>query len=601
MAIAGRLAYHFEQAGHHEKALHYHLEAGHTAKTQYAYEAAIEHYQKAVTLLKARQNFDQAAQILMQLGLVQHQIFNFQGAQQVYEEAFALGQQMAEVQPAPLPRTPYTLRTTAEGEPHTLDPILCAETTSGIIIGQLFSGLVAENQALEIEPDIAQRWEILEEGRKYIFHLRSDVTWSDGTPVTAADFEYAWKRILNPASGSAKANLLYDVKGAAAFHQGQVTNPDRVGIFSLDKQTVVVELERPTGYFLNLLATAATPVPHHIVEAYGAAWTAVENIVTNGPFRLEAWKKGKVMHLVRNQAYHGRFEGNVERVEVLFNLDDPSRELAWYETGRLDIARVLPLAGQLARQQSREEVITRPSLQTLFLDFDKSRSPFADPRVRRAFILAANRAGLPNNLRENYGSLATGGFSPPGMPGHSAEIGLPHDPAQARQFLAEAGYPEGRNFPEIDWLIASLLEPLAGYLQEQWQKNLGIYRFKKKSVSWGTVRERAQQEQPALLLCGWVADYPDPDTFLRVCLRQLSLPGWRNESYDQLIEQAMHMTDQPKRLELYRQADKILIDEAVLMPLTYGHWQMLVKPWVKQHAHTPHRNVFWKDVIIEAH
>ena len=513
-----------------------------------------------------------------------------------YGEGFALHQ------PATLPPAPHPLRTTAEGEPLTLDPTLARETTSGIIIGQLFSGLVAESQELEIVPDIAQRWEILEDGRKYIFHLRPDVTWSDGRPVTAADFEYAWKRALNPATGAAEANLLYDVKGARAFHQGQFANPDSVGVSTADEHTLVVELEGPTGYFLNLLASQITfPMPQHVVEAYGEAWTEVEHIVTNGPFKLEAWKKGEVMLLARNGAYHGRFGGNVERVEVLFNANDLATDLAWYEAGRLDIARMPPLTEQQARQQHAGEYVTRPVLRTFYLDFDMSRPPFADPRVRRAFILATDRSRIPHNLMENYGSPATGGFCPPGMPGHSADIGLPYDPAQARQLLAEAGYPEGRNFPEIDWLIAEFLEPLTGYLQEQWQKNLGIHLFKKRSAPWGIVQKKRQQEPPALLLSGWVADYPDPDNFLRVCLQQQRLPGWQNETYDRLVEQAGRITDQHQRLKLYRQADKILIEEAVLMPLTYGRMPMLVKPWVKQHVHQPHRSVFWQDVIIEPH
>ena len=477
--IAGRLAYHFEQAGDQEKALAYHLEAGHAAKAQYAHEAAIEHYQKAVALLKAQQDFEHAAQISMQLGLVQHQVFDFQGAQQAYEEAFALRQQIGDVLPSTSPPASYTLRTTAEGEPDTLDPTLCADTTSGIIIGQLFSGLVTETPGMELVPDVAQRWEILADGRKYIFHLRSDVTWSDGAPVTATDFEYAWKRVLNPTFGSVEANMLYDVKGASAFHQGLVSNPDSVGVSTLDKHTLTVELERPASYFLSLLAVPITlPVPQHVVEVHGEAWTDVENIVTNGPFTLEAWQKGEVMNLRRNRAYHGLFRGNVERVEVFFSGDDLTTELAWYEAGRLDVARRPSLKREAKEQRSGEHII-HPTLRTYALDFDKSRPPFDDPRVRRAFVLASNRPGLFDTFSEIYGVPATGGLCPPGMPGHSADIGLPYDPIQARQLLAEAGYPAGRNFPEINWLMNEFLEPLAGYLQEQWQTNLGIPEIKK--------------------------------------------------------------------------------------------------------------------------
>ena len=133
-----------------------------------------------------------------------------------------------------------------------------------------------------------------------------------------------------------------------------------------------------------------------------------------------------------------------------------------------------------------------------------------------------------------------------------------------------------------------------------WQTNLGIHRFNRQSASWAALTKRAQQAQPALVLWGWVADYPDPDNFLRVCL-QHCLPGWRNETFERLIEQAGRITDQRQRLELYRQADKMLIEDAALMPLTYGRWPMLVKPWVKQYTHAPQRRVFWQDVVIEPH
>jgi ABC-type oligopeptide transport system substrate-binding subunit len=288
-------------------------------------------------------------------------------------------------------------------------------------------------------------------------------------------------------------------------------------------------------------------------------------------------------------------------VEVLFSGNDLATELAWYEAGRLDITRLPPLKIE-AKQQHSGEYITRPILRTHYLDFDKSRPPFVDPQVRRAFIMGTNREAMPDHLLDVFGVPATGGFCPPGMPGHSAGIGLPYDPDQARQLLAEAGYPAGRDFPEIDWLILDFLEPLAGYLQEQWQTNLGLGQINKKPVPLGGVgKENWQQEQPALFLIGWVADYPDPDSFLRVCFQQQLLPGWRNERFERLVEQAGRLTDQRQRIELYQQADKILIEDGALMPLTYGRWHMLVKPWVKQHVHAPNRRMFWQDVVIEPH
>jgi oligopeptide transport system substrate-binding protein len=438
----------------------------------------------------------------------------------------------------------------------------------------------------------------LEEGRKYIFHLRDDVRWSDGRPVTAADFEYAWKRVLHPATASEEANLLYDLKGARAFHQGQGPQPERVGVWALDPLTLVVELERPAGYFLQLLTYYLTfPVPQHVVKTYGPAWTAPAHIVCNGPFKVTAWQPGDSMTLARNPAYHGSFQGNVDRGEVRFGL---AQAVAWsmYEAGQLDLAPLFLLSETW--QQHTPDFRFSPFLNTFYLDFDLSRPPFHDLRARQALILALDRQRWADSPLSFQGLPALGGFIPPGMPGHAANLGLPFDPAQARRLLAEAGYLTGQHFPMVDWLVAEGLEPLADDIQAQWQQHLGI-QVSRKTTLWGMLYERVEQDQPALVLRGWVADYPDPDSFLRVCLQQQLGRGWRNEAYDRLIEQARNSTDQRERIELYRQADRILVEEAPLMPAIYGRWGDMVKPWVKGYARLPNGTLFWKDLVIEPH
>ena len=197
---------------------------------------------------------------------------------------------------------------------------------------QLFSGLVELRPDVGVVPDVAQSWQVLQDGKKYLFHLRDDVRWSDGKPVTAGDFEYAWKRVLGDHTTFTIPRLLYDVKGARAFHQGEVSDPDSVGVRALDEITLAVELEGPTGYFLHLLANAVTfPVPRHMVELHGEAWAEPENILTCGPFRLESWQPGERMTLVRNPDYHGRFTGNLECVELLLHDMGPAAGLEMLE------------------------------------------------------------------------------------------------------------------------------------------------------------------------------------------------------------------------------------------------------------------------------
>ena len=475
-------------------------------------------------------------------------------------------------------------------------------TDSSVPIFQLFSGLVEGSTAMEVMPDVAQTWEISDGGRRYHFSLRDDVRWSDGVPVTAGDFEYAWKRTLDPANESPNAGLLYDIKGARAFHQGQVSDPDSVGIRALDDLTLVVELEGQTSYFLSLLASTATyPVPRHAVEAHGEAWTQIGKIVTNGAFKLETWKRDEAMILTRNLEYHSRFKGNLQRVELSFRATE-SAPLDMFEAGNLDIlglADFSPSEWDRARRRNAGEYISAPEAATHYVGFDVSRPPFNNPFVRRAFALATDKTTLANEILGGYLFPALGGFIPPSVPGHSEDIGLPYDPEQAQRLLAEAGYPGGRGFPQVNACARERVRPQAEYLQGVWQRNLGV-DIPWELLPWRQYLDRLERMPAHIVQFVWNADYPDPDSFLRTG-NTLQRTHWRNETYDELVEKARRVLKQKERLKLYRQADRILIDAAAVIPLTYSRSHTLVKPWVRKFPALALNQWFWKDIVIETH
>jgi len=484
-------------------------------------------------------------------------------------------------------------------DPHTLDPTMARDIASAGVAYELFSGLVEFTPDMGVVPEVARSWEVLEGGCKYIFHLRDDVRWTDGTPVTAGDFEYAWKRVLAPATGAPIVELFYDVKGARAFHEGEVDDPDQVGIRALDEVTLVVELEKPTSnYLLRLAVWMCRPIPRHMVEEHGEAWAEVENIVTYGPFKLESWRQGQPMVLVRNPEYRGRFTGNVQRVELSLLVDE-SDPLKMYEANGLDVLDLddlAPLERDRARQRHAGEYLSGPWPSTVYVGFNVSRSPFDDPRVRRAFVMATGRKTLADVILRGYEFPATGGFVPPGIPGHSAGIGLPYDPEQAQRLLAEAGYPGGRGFPAVEAHTYLEFQPRDSYLQTQWRKNLGV-EITWHIAEWEELHYRAS---PNIFRGGWIAGFPDPMSFLEKCpMRQAA--GWQNEAYDGLIEEARQVTDQGERMRLAGQADRILIEAAAVMPLVYRRSHLLVKPWVRRFPTSPVRWWFWKDVIIEPH
>jgi ABC-type oligopeptide transport system substrate-binding subunit/class 3 adenylate cyclase len=596
------IADHLELAGRGVEAADYLLHAGDRARALWAHQEAIRAYERALALLKEQGDQARAAKTLMKLGLTYNNAFEFGRARDAYEEGFALWQLAGEVEPgATLPSAPHALRV-GFAVASVLDPTMARDSNSGLLIDQLFSGLAEETPEMDIVPNVAQSWEVSEGGRRYTFHLRGDLLWSDGTPLTAADFEYSWKRTLNPTTRSPNARLLFDVVGARGFHQGETDDPDSVCVRALDDTTLVVELVAPTGYFPHLLAFSATyPLPRHAVERHGVAWTQVENIVTNGPYRLETWKRDERATLVRDHAYHGRFGGNVQRVEVS-PLSDASSRLELYEADGLDLFHLCDLPpAELDRARNRHagDYVSVPELATEYLGFNAKRPPFDDPRVRRAFVLATDRERMSEVALQ--GELpATGGFVPRGMPGHSAGIALPYDAEQAQQLLAQAGYPEGRGFPAVTLLHSQKRTVQGDYLLAEWTANLGI-EIERDCPDGGAFFERLAAERPELWLIAWTADYPDPDNFLRVGYPPPGDTGWRNDAYYRLIDQARRVTDQNERTEMYQQADRILIQEAALMPYAYGCCHLLVKPWVRRHPVSAPQFWFWKDVVIEPH
>jgi ABC-type oligopeptide transport system substrate-binding subunit len=602
------LAHHYSEAGEREKAANYLLQAGDRARALYAYQEAIGHYQLALQYLKEQavrsaepeRDLGRAARTLMKLGLTHHNALEFKSARRAYEEGCALWQRAGEVEPTvPMPPAPHALRVGSDLSPTTLDPVESNSPVSYALVAQLFSGLVDLTQEMDIVPDVAQTWEVSEGGRHYIFHLRDDVRWSDGVPVTAGDFEYAWKRRLDPVTARPNSSLLYDIGGARAFHLGQVSDPGSVGVRALDPTTLVVELEEPAAYFLQLLE-AAFPVPRHVVEVHGEAWTAMENLVTNGPFRLESWQPGQLLVMVRNPAYHGPFRGNIHRLEWS-SPADPWGALECYEAGDLDVS----FQGSSAeidrvRQRHGEDYVSPPAATTHYLAFDASRRPFDDPRLRQAFALATDRDRLADVLMRGGVSPASGGLVPPGLPGHCPGIGLPHDPDRARKLLAEAGYPGGSGFPTVESLVTDpLLVPPSTCLQEQWREVLEV-DIRWEHVEWARYLDRVEREPPNLSLFGWIADYPDPASFLSDCpFRRRS--GWRNEVYDRLVAEAKGARDERERIELYRQAERTLVAEVPILPLFYQSWHLLVKPWVRRFPVSSICAWFFKDAILEPH
>jgi oligopeptide transport system substrate-binding protein len=307
------------------------------------------------------------------------------------------------------------------------------------------------------------------------------------------------------------------------------------------------------------------------------------------------------MLLERNPRYHGRFSRNVAHVRLALNVSVEDH-LDLYEADELDVVYNWPFSGsEMDRLRARhaDEYVYRPRFQTFYIYFNVTRPPFDDARVRRAFAMAIDKQRLAEVVDRGYHLPASGGFVPPGMPGHSSGIGLLCDAEQAWQLLADAGYPNGLNFPEVTVLARATWGTLTDYLRAQWRENLRVETG--LEILDPTQPSIRSNERAWIARGGWWADYADPDNFLRVDV-QLDAPHWRNPDYERRLDQARQITDQARRMALYQQADRILIEEAVVVPLVYMQSHLLLKPWVRRFPTAAIKSPgFWKDVIIEPH
>lgn len=604
--LAPQLGRHYTEAGDWERAAGYWLEAGTRAREVYAYSEAIQYLQQALSILKERtsQDLDRAARTAMKLGMLYHTLFEYPRARQAFQEAFNLWLHAAAQPQQVLPPAPHPYRQVWTTNIETLDPAVANDAQSISLIEQLFCGLVELNSELDVVPALARSWEFNAGGCEYRFRLRGDARWSDGAPLTAHDFEYAWKRVLAPEQRSPFAEMLLDIKGARAYHNGETADADTVGVQALDDQTLLVELGEPVGHFLYLLTVSmAFAVPRHTVQTWGDAWTEPGHIVTSGPFILKMWQPGERILFERNPDYRGRYTGNLAQVDLRLFQDTSQDKLELYQANLLDMI-TLSTASQVEWGCALHPADYKlaPLALTQYLGFDTAHKPFDDRRVRQALIQAVDRQYFADSIWQGMVNPATGGLVPPGIPGYSPSIGLAYDPERARRLLAEAGYPGGDGFPEIEALTTdtALFVDTTDFIAECWRRQLGL-NITWQHLNWLDYKTRiSQAPSPHIMTMGWAADYPDPETYLAVAMHQ-PYCSWHHSQYEQYLAQARRMADEVERFKFYQAAERLLIEEAAIWPIYYAQLHLLLKPWIQHYPLSSCRISFWRDVIIAQH
>jgi ABC-type oligopeptide transport system substrate-binding subunit/class 3 adenylate cyclase len=593
-AIAPQLAWHFSAADVPGKAAPYLLQAGDGARAQYAFGEAQDYYERAVPKFKALGDLEQATSALRRLAVMYQYNHKFELARDALDESYTLHQQFLRSYSIPIAPASHPFRF-FQYEPTGLDPGRTSDLFSSFFIKQLFSGLFQYTGERDIAPDIAISWEVFDGGRKYIFSLREDVFWSDGEPVIAEDFELAWKRLFHPDNKDyADPVFTKSIKGALAYQSRETEDSNKIGVQALGPTTLEVELEEPSGLLFYLLSMGRSfPVPKHRVGDDQDLWAEPNRIVTNGPFCIGSWQRGKAATLVRNERYYGNTSGNVRVVEIHFSppgLDVEEGEIfarevyKKYQNDEIDYMFVTNFL-ERARREYPGELFAIPADILRFLNFSQpSRAPFDDSRVRKALAHAIDREHYANVLSPGGGfDPGTGGLIPPAIPGHTRDIGLSYDPELARSLLAEAGYPDGANFPDV-LLVAWPPWDLAEFVCGSWERNLNVKVRLEKKFAWLGFSEWSRQAHFAMF--GVKNAFPDPIDTLQ------EFPD-----IDHLLNQAQSLTNPDERIALYRKADRHLVQEAMAIPLVYPRWHWLIKPWIK--IPFTGGDIHIKDVIIE--
>ncbi|MHB9032545.1 MAG: peptide ABC transporter substrate-binding protein [Anaerolineae bacterium] len=485
------------------------------------------------------------------------------------------------------------------GLPPTLDPAMVQDSTSAQYVVHIFSGLVTLDSKLEIAPDLAESWDLSSDGKTYTFHLNRAAVFQDGRALTSEDVVYSLERACSPAVGSPVAtSYLGDIVGVDAFAAGKADHIS--GLQAPDAETVVITIDAPKAYFLaKLTYPAAFVVDRNQVEAGGTSWQQSPN--GSGPFKLETIDSTQIV-LVRNERYYGR-KPALARVEFLMGGGDP---MTMYENDQLDIVSVTSDEIERVMDPSNPlnaELHTASELSVQYLAFDVTKPPFDDRAVRQAFTMAIDRDKLANLVLLGTASAAKG-ILPPAMPGFDDTLnGLPYDPAQAKALLASSRYGASGAMPEVVLSISGTSGQMDGETRAilyMLETNLGI-TLTVEQVAWDSFLSDMNQRVYQMYTSGWIADYPDPQNFLDLLFHSNSTQnhmGYANAQVDKLLEQARIASDQQERFSLYRQAEKLIVEDAVWIPLTHGIDYSLAKPYV--HGFNSSSSIYpWlKDISI---
>lgn len=472
--------------------------------------------------------------------------------------------------------------------PITLDPAVSGELSSHTYIMQIFSGLVYLDEKLDVKPDIAESWQMSGDGKVYTFNIRKGVFFHDGREVTAEDFKYSWERACAPRTMSSTAAIyLNDIVGTDAVLQGKSATIS--GIEVIDKYKLKVTIYSPKTYFIQKMAyPTAFVVDRSNVESSRDWWHQPNG---TGPFKLKEWSEGQLIVLEANSNFY-RVIPRLKTINFHLLAGNP---IDLYEMNEIDVAPIDQTYIYRAKDTKgpfAQELNVFPQLSFTYIGFNISKPPFDDINIRQAFCYATNKNKIIQVILKDTATNANS-IIPPGMPGYNANLGgFEYNIDKAKALIASSKYQRAENIPPIKFTISGLggyIPDYIGALIQDWKNNLGV-NISVRQLEPEIFLYRLKDEADEMFYLGWIADYPDPQDFLENLFSTdyfYNTGKYSNPQVDSFLEKAAAEPDTTKRLNIYKQAEEIIVKDAACIPLWFETEFVLIKPYVKNLSINP--------------
>ena len=499
--------------------------------------------------------------------------------------------------------TAKAISATIGSEPKTLDPSLNNALDGGTYINCAFEGLTTYDKNSKIVAGTAEKWEVSADGTVYTFHIRKDAKWSDGKDVTAKDFVYSWRRAVDPKTAADYAYYLYFVKNGEAINGGKAA-VDTLGVKAIDDKTLEVTLESAIPFFTEIVAfPTLVPLREDIVSADSQKWSLdAKTYIGNGPYVLTSWEHDSKLTFEKNTNYWGKDTIKAPKLEWLL-MSDENAILGAFKNGQVSLARMIPTE-EYAAEKAAGTLQILPQLGTYYLDLLNTKAPFDNAKVRRAVSLAIDRNYIVEKVTKG-GQIPASGYVPYGIADVSVSPDfrttggefysvkpedLEKNIAEAKKLLAEAGYPDGKGFPKVTFGIntGGNHQPIAEAIQQMLKKNLGI-NCEIQAQEWNVFQQSRKDGVFNINRNGWIGDYMDASTFLDMFTSNNGQNNskYSNPKYDAAIKAARTETDATKRIKLFHDAEKLLMDDMGIVPIYFYTDPMEISKNLQDYVVTP--------------